>query len=296
MQLDADTRQQVCAVIHDKTGQAFVPARQHAASGGCIHHSLILAGHDGRRFFLKLNTSAHADMFSAEADGLTALGQSGGIRVPLPLGWGSNTRQAWLLLEYLELNTHGDAAALGHALAAMHRQTGTAFGWHRDNVIGATPQPNPATAHWPEFFREHRLGWQLTLARHNGADSALLQRGEQVLAHLQDFFPGYTPVPSLLHGDLWGGNHAYAGNTPVLFDPAVYYGDREADLAMTELFGGFAREFQAAYRAAWPIDPGYDVRRTLYNLYHVLNHFNLFGGGYATQAQRMMAALLAEVR
>ena len=111
---------------------------------------------------------------------------------------------------------------------------------------------------------------------------------------LADFFPGYSPRPSLLHGDLWGGNFAYADGEPVLFDPAVYFGDREADLAMTELFGGFPAAFYAAYREAWPLDPGYGVRKTLYNLYHVLNHYNLFGGSYADQAEAMATRLLAE--
>ncbi|MFA5083044.1 MAG: fructosamine kinase family protein, partial [Hydrogenophilaceae bacterium] len=113
---------------------------------------------------------------------------------------------------------------------------------------------------------------------------------------LNDLFPGYRPVPSLLHGDLWGGNYGYASGEPVLFDPAVYYGDREADLAMTELFGGFPASFYDAYREAWPLDDGYATRKTLYNLYHVLNHFNLFGGGYAGQAERMVGRLLAECR
>ncbi len=135
---------------------------------------------------------------------------------------------------------------------------------------------------------------QLDLARDNAAPSRLLRQGERLLARLEGFFPGYRPPPALLHGDLWGGNHGYVDGEPVLFDPAIYYGDREADLAMTELFGGYPPAFQDAYREAWPLDPGYRARKPLYNLYHVLNHFNLFGGGYAAQAEAMIGRLLAE--
>ena len=148
-----------------------------------------------------------------------------------------------------------------------------------------------------EFYRRERLGFQLALAAQHGYRGQLQALGEQLLALLPAFFSTYRPVASLLHGDLWGGNHAAtADGEPVIFDPAVYYGDREADLAMTELFGGFGEGFYRAYRVAWPLDPGYPVRKHLYNLYHVLNHLNLFGGGYATQAERLMRGLLAEVR
>ena len=145
------------------------------------------------------------------------------------------------------------------------------------------------------FLRERRLGFQLDLAAANGYRGRLQARGEQLLERLGQFFSHYRPKPSLLHGDLWGGNHAAdAKNQPVIFDPAVYYGDRESDLAMTELFGGFSAEFHAAYRDAYPLDPGYAVRKTLYNLYHVLNHLNLFGAGYKSQAETMVDRLLSE--
>jgi fructosamine-3-kinase len=142
-----------------------------------------------------------------------------------------------------------------------------------------------------------RLGVQLRIASTRGVGMALLRKGERLRADLPAFFEGYTPAASLLHGDLWSGNYSYCSDgTPVLFDPAVYYGDREADLAMTELFGGFGRDFYDAYNETWPLDPGYAQRKTLYNLYHILNHFNLFGGGYADQAEAMIDRLLAELR
>ena len=178
----------------------------------------------------------------------------------------------------------------------MHRVCARAFGWDRDNTIGSTPQVNTADADWVSFLREQRLRYQLDLARANGADAGLLDGGERLLDALPRFFDSYYPHPSLLHGDLWGGNwSADAEGQPVIFDPAVYYGDREADLAMTELFGGFDDRFYHSYRQAWPLDAGYNSRKVLYNLYHVLNHYNLFGGGYARQAQGMIETLLAEL-
>ena len=177
----------------------------------------------------------------------------------------------------------------------MHRTTRPQFGWWRDNTIGSTPQINTEEHDWIAFFREHRLHYQLELTATHG-NTRLLRAGEKLLEALPAFYSDYTPPASLLHGDLWGGNHGQLRDgTPVIFDPAVYYGDREADLAMTELFGGFSFSFYAAYNEAWPLDAGYRVRRELYNLYHVLNHFNLFGGGYAGQAEGMIGRLVSEV-
>jgi protein-ribulosamine 3-kinase len=188
-------------------------------------------------------------------------------------------------------------AALGEQLAAMHRATRDRFGWRRDNTIGSTPQVNMQLSDWVEFWRRHRLGYQLDLAARNGYRGALQDKGAQLLERLPQFFKGYRPAASLLHGDLWGGNAAVtAGGEPVIFDPAVYYGDREADLAMTTLFGGFTPAFYRAYETQWPLDPGHRERHELYNLYHVLNHLNLFGGGYRAQAEGMIDRLLAALR
>ncbi|MCP5278474.1 MAG: fructosamine kinase family protein [Thiobacillus sp.] len=286
----------IADAIGSATGQTFVPARQETAGGGCINRAHALLGRDGRSFFLKLNSADKADMFAAEAEGLAELERSGAIRVPRAIAHGIAEAEAWLVLEYLDLGGRGSGADLGQRLAALHRVTGKTHGWHRDNTIGATRQPNDPNSDWIAFYRGRRLEHQLELARSNGAGKRLLESGERLMADLNAFFPGYTPAPSLLHGDLWGGNYAYADGEPVLFDPAVYYGDREADLAMTELFGGFPADFYAAYRQAWPLDPGYGVRKTLYNLYHIINHFNLFGGGYGSQAEQLASRLLAEIR
>jgi protein-ribulosamine 3-kinase len=254
------------------------------------------------RFFVKTATGRYADMLDAEADGLRALAGTRTIRVPDVIANGSDGDTAFLVLEWLEMRRSRDGAAMGRALAALHRAlvpVGPAserFGWHRDNWIGGTPQINGWSNDWCAFFRERRLAPQFELAARNGHRGALRRDGERLLSALPQLLRGHDPAPSLLHGDLWSGNAAaLVSGEPVVFDPAVYIGDREADLAMTELFGGFDRNFYTAYNEAWAVASGYALRRELYNLYHVLNHLNLFGGAYLAQAETMIAALLAEV-
>jgi fructosamine-3-kinase len=239
-------------------------------------------------------------MFEAEADGLTALADAAAIRVPQVIACGCGEDYAFLVLEFLDLQPldRGSGGDCGRALAQLHRDTGESFGWRRDNFIGATIQLNrPERDHWPHFFAEYRLRAQLALAAKRGMERKWLDLAEGIAENLGGFFIDYRPAPSLVHGDLWSGNvAALTDGTPVLFDPAVYRGDREADLAMAELFGGFPESFYAAYRQAWPLDHGYETRKPLYNLYHVLNHYNLFGASYLGQAQRMIERLRAELR
>lgn len=251
------------------------------AAGGCIHECYRVRIRGATRF-LKSNSIEHADAFAAEADGLEAL-KAGGMRVPAPLAHGVAGGRAYLLLEFLDLRDGGDFPALGRMLATSHRKAGPAFGWQRDNYIGATPQANGWSDSWLEFWRERRLRPQLELARKNGFDI------ETPPLRALD---GHEPKPSLLHGDLWSGNVGFTADGPVVFDPAVYYGDREADLAMTELFGRFPREFYQAYEEVFPLDEGYAKRKALYNLYHLLNHLNLFGGGYLAQVKATLGLLL----
>ncbi|OGI42793.1 MAG: hypothetical protein A2150_01660 [Candidatus Muproteobacteria bacterium RBG_16_64_11] len=286
----------VAYAISQATGERFAPAARRGVGGGCINSSEVLEG-GGRRYFVKSNDAARLAMFEAEAAGLAEIAASHSVRVPRPICTGLHDGRAFLVLEYLDIGGGGgnSDALLGRQLAAMHRATHARFGWRRDNTIGSTPQINSEEDDWIVFYREHRLRYQLALAAESGYRGSLHTQGEVLLERLPVFFSAYSPSPSLLHGDLWGGNHAaLADGTPVIFDPAVYYGDREADLAMTELFGGFGAGFYSAYRAAWPLDPGYRVRKDLYNLYHVLNHLNLFGGGYRAQAERLIDRLLAE--
>jgi len=268
----------------------------HAIGGGSISRAWRFDGRE-RSYFVKLNRAACSGMFAAEAAGLAELARAGSVRVPRPLCHGEEGDTAFLVCEWLHLSPsgRGSAARLGGQLAALHRHTRQTFGWERDNTIGATPQINTPETDWCTFWRERRLGFQLALAEQNGMSPGLLHKGERLMVALDGLLAGHRPQASLLHGDLWGGNWGVDdAGAPVLFDPAVYFGDREAELAMTELFGGFPEDFYAAYRENWPLDEGYALRRTLYNLYHVLNHFNLFGGGYAAQAGSMMDTLLAE--
>ncbi len=248
--------------------------------------------------FVKRLPVAERWRLDAEADGLARLAQAGAIRVPRLLGQGATESAAFLEIEWLELRPADGAsdARMGQALARLHATTGAAYGLERDNAIGATPQPNAQAQDWVAFWRERRLGFQLDLAETNGYGGRLQDRGRRLLDAVPAFFVDYRPQPSLLHGDLWGGNRAMlADGTPVVYDPAVYYGDREADMAMTHLFGGFGTRFYAAYDEAWPPEDGRAARRDLYNLYHVLNHLNLFGGGYRAQAESMIDRLLAEL-
>lgn len=284
----------IAAQISQHTRQTFTPQSLSPIGGGCISQTFCLRDRD-QQFFVKLNKARHLSMFEAEAAGLEAILNSASLRAPQPLCSGNNHDHAWLVLEFIDLRSHGNAAALGIGLANMHRHTAETFGWIRDNTIGSTPQKNTASSCWISFWREHRLGYQLNLARKNGYTGSLQSLGERLLSEFRHFFTD-TPPPSLLHGDLWSGNHAFdPSEQPVIFDPAVYYGDREADLAMTELFGGFPPDFYAAYRDTWPVEAGYSTRKQLYNLYHVLNHLNLFGLQYLSQAESIMKKLLAEL-
>ena len=286
--------------IERATSGLFELEHVSAVGGGCINHGHHIRG-GKREFFVKFNHAARVAMFEAEADGLAEIAASRTVRVPEPLCFGADKQYSWLVLEWLPLSSAGlsreSAARLGEHLAAMHAVHAERFGWVRDNTIGSTPQSNRQEQSWIVFWREHRLRPQLELAQRNGHRARLQIVGERLLERLPALFSGHDPRPSLLHGDLWGGNAAaIVDGTPVIFDPAVYYGDREADLAMTELFGGFPASFYSAYHAASPLSAGYAVRRELYNLYHVLNHLNLFGAAYLRQGEAMIDGLLAELR
>ena len=244
--------------------------------------------------FRKTGPASSADRFAAEAEGLVELAKPGVIRVPEVLGHGIEGDQAFIEIEWLELSPPPPRvqSRFGEQLAELHQTTASRFGWHRDNTIGLTPQHNDRTDDWVSFFRDHRLGFQLQLAAENGYTGQLQEQGAQLLKRLPLFFANHDPAPSLLHGDLWGGNWGSCDGEPVIFDPAVYFGDRETDLAMTRLFGGFGREFYAAYEAAAPLAPGHRERCDLYQLYHVLNHLNLFGSAYLGRAQDLIRNLL----
>jgi fructosamine-3-kinase len=233
-------------------------------------------------------------MFEAEAEGLAELRSASAIRVPDVIDVGLNDGQSYISLEKLVLSrpTVETERVFGQQLAELHRHTQKQFGWHRDNTIGLTPQRNDKSPEWIEFFRKHRLQFQLELAAANGFGGELIDLGAQLCEQLDRLFDDYDPAASLLHGDLWGGNWGSVDGEPVVFDPAVYYGDRESDIAMTRLFGGFGQTFYEAYDSSWPLQQGHEARLKLYQLYHVLNHLNLFGRGYFQQALTLTRALL----
>jgi protein-ribulosamine 3-kinase len=286
----------VCAAIGNATGTPFTPARSAGVGGGSISQTFTLVGSDGRRFFVKRNQASRRTMFEAEAAGLGELSRCDALRIPRAITITDHAGSCFLVLEHLDLGGRASGAALGRGVAALHAITGPRFGWTMDNFIGSTPQQNTPAPDWVSFYREHRLAFQRRLARDNGAGAGLLDAVARLEATLGGFFEGHNPRPALLHGDLWSGNWGFLRDgAPALFDPAVYYGDREADIAMMELFGHPGADFFAAYNEVQPLDAGYPVRRNLYNLYHILNHFNLFGRGYGAQAERMAQRLLAEL-
>jgi len=254
------------------------------------------------RHFVKLSSGSHAGMLDCEAEGLRALLGTEALRLPDVRASGVAESVAFLVLEWLDLRPLADAAALGRALAQLHHSTPPngnnreRFGWNRDNWIGGSAQANAWTDDWSAFFRDMRLRPQFERAFANGFLD-LAPHAERLLVEVPRLLAGHEPTPSLVHGDLWPGNAAaLPSGEPVVFDPAVYVGDAEVDVAMTELFGGFGREFHAAYQALRPTRPGYATRREMYNLYHLVNHQNLFGAAYLDRTRRSVRKLLAEAR
>ena len=251
----------------------------------------------GGHLFVKLAPAPALGRLECEAAALATLAATAQLRVPAVFGHGATTTTAWLALEWLDLKApHAAAeAALGEALALLHGCHASHFGFAHDNYIGGTRQANGWLEDGVDFLVRRRLAPQLSLAAANGYGAPLEERGRRLLEAVPAFYAGYRPAPSLLHGDLWAGNRGMVGDsTPVVFDPAAYYGDREAEIAMTRLFGGFGAPFYAAYQAAAPLDPGAGSREALHSLYHVLNHLNLFGRNYLAQARALIDRLLAE--
>ncbi|MEG3911891.1 fructosamine kinase family protein [Microcoleus sp. w1-18aA5] len=296
----------IAAHICETTGETFLIDNRRSVSGGCINQGYYISSSSGT-YFVKINQASQVSMFEAEALGLQQMGKTQTIRVPEPICWGTEGNSAYIVVEWLDLGSRGGDQSweeMGRKLAEMHKYTSPnspllrggeepnsglfrgGFGWDINNTIGSTIQINNWTANWAEFWAEQRIGYQFKLARRRGGH---FPQGERLLKVIPELLAGYEPQPSLVHGDLWGGNAGVtSAGEPVIFDPAAYFGDREVDLAMTELFGGFPAQFYRGYNQVWPLDSGYEERKTLYNLYHILNHFNLFGGSYESQANQMI--------
>ena len=265
--------------------------------GGCINETKALKLSNGERVFLKSNPSAPKNFFTAEADGLRSLERSkSGPSVPRVLGISTECNPQFLLLEYIESSSPkvGFASRFGQALAEMHKETQDLYGLDYDNFIGKTIQKNNLESDGLVFFREHRIRFQKELAKKTrGLPKSIEKRLDLFCEKLETLLDLKNEKPALLHGDLWSGNYfASHDQVPYIFDPAVYFGLREADLAMTEMFGRLSEEFYSAYHEVFPTEPGYTERKDIYNLYHLLNHYNLFGGSYLEQADQTVRSFL----
>ncbi|MEO1342169.1 MAG: fructosamine kinase family protein [Cyanobacteria bacterium J06635_13] len=283
---------EIAQAIGHATGKEFAIANTQSVSGGCINQGYRVSSSDAV-YFVKINTASQVEMFAAEALGVKQMSATQTITVPQPVCWGTAGNSSYIVLQWLDFARGDDRSwtAMGHQLAALHREgTNENFGWSQNNTIGSTPQINTWMSNWADFFAQQRIGYQLKLAQRRGGSFPELNL---VVDTVRDKLADRKPQPALVHGDLWSGNAAIAADgSPVIFDPATYYGDRETDIAMTELFGGFPSAFYRGYNEAWQLDDGYQQRKNIYNLYHVLNHFNLFGGSYGNQARRIIEKII----
>jgi len=300
--------QTIAENISQCTSNTFQMTQKKSVSGGDINAAYQISGvnqsGEKRHYFVKINSADLEPMFQVEYDSLNELSQNKMIRIPKAVCYGichdksfqpidkSMLNKSYLVLEYIAMKHSGDAGQMGAALAHMHKITAAQYGWQQNNFIGSTPQSNHYHTDWLSFWCDERMIPQFRMLYDKGYQSYLSPISDKLLLHLEVLLKNHHPQASLLHGDLWSGNYAYDENlNPLLFDPALYYGDRETDLAMTELFGGFDENFYFSYNEVWPLDKGYKSRKTLYNLYHILNHANLFGSSYLNQAINMMERL-----
>ena len=292
----------ISAEISQATGKQFEIVDRQTISGGCINQAYLVSNVGGaaptdqrEQYFVKLNPAALVAMFAAEARGLSEIAATATIKVPNPICWGVAEDHSYLVLEHLDLTTAASPqnwTEMGRNLAAMHRHqiSPRKFGWHTDNTIGSTAQINTWETDWATFFAHHRIGYQIQLAQSNGGS---FPKAAKLIAKIPELLANYHPKPSLVHGDLWSGNASFTTTgIPVIFDPATYWGDREVDVAMAALFGGFPNAFYQGYADVYPLDPDYSTRKILYDLYHILNHHNLFGGNYQGQANNIIDRLL----
>jgi len=287
--------QEICSHISEQTKENFSIVHRQSVTGGDINQSFYITD-ELNEYFVKVNKAQHYDNFLAEAYSLDKIANTETIRTPAIICHGQTEESSYLVLEWCKL-TNGTSKHwfdLGEQLATMHLTTEHGeFGWEQNNFIGRTIQPNIWHANWRTFFAEQRIGWQLQLLKEKsislGNINRIVEACHEILLH-------HKVVPCLVHGDLWQGNAGFIGNKPLIFDPACYYGDREVDIAMTELFGQFPQSFYQGYQDKYPLPPKYESRKQVYNFYHILNHANMFGGVYIDQARAILSRLLAKVR
>lgn len=287
--------QRIESDIQKSTGTAFVAENKRSVSGGDINQAYHLSSNQGD-YFVKLNSSDFAQMFASEAQGLDVLRQCNAINVPNVVSFGQFEQFSYLILEYVQMSQHGNIGDFAVALANLHLNGREQFGFDQNNFIGRTAQINDWQSDWGRFFTEQRLGYQLSLLEQLHVSPVMIKKGRQLLPILASYLNQHSPKPALVHGDLWQGNYAFdSNNNPLIYDPACYYADHEVDLAMLELFGNPGPEFFEAYNQINPIDSGYSQRKSIYNLYHLLNHATLFGSSYVDQSQSIIEQLLIQL-
>jgi fructosamine-3-kinase len=274
-----------------------------SSGGGGATTSVVQDPQSQTKYFVKsaADTPRNRAMLQGEYMGVQEMAKTKTIRVPNPIALGHARSRTFLVLEYLHFTSGSSQFELGQQLAQMHRTTSPNghYGFSVDNTIGATFQPNlPWYAKWEDFWLEHRLNHMLSLTGNVGISETDIELLRQ---KVRSILSRHSKVqPSLVHGDLWGGNKGFCKDdpkgsqriVPCIFDPAAYYGDREVDIAMTHVFGGFGKDFYDGYDSVWPLSEGHEQRREIYNLYHILNHDVLFGGGYRSQARNIIYEIL----
>ncbi len=292
MQINSETWNSISADISSASGRDFMVESIRPVGGGDINQSFIISSHN-TAYFVKLNDAALLPMFEREAFSLKRLLETNTITIPTPVAQGAAQSYSYLVMSFHEIGSDGSHRILGGKIAELHRHTHSQHGWDHDNFIGSTVQTNSPCPDWLVFWREQRLEPQFEMAFRNGHSRELSAQADRLLGVLPAILDGHEPAPSLLHGDLWGGNFGFVlPDQPILYDPASYYGDRETDIALTELFGGFQADFYAGYNEAWPLAEGYERRKPLYQLYHMLNHLNLFGSSYLGSCKRLINTLI----
>lgn len=288
--------EEVMAKLSEKLGREIILQSVEALGGGCIHHASKITTSFGN-YFLKWNAEAEPDIFVCEAQCLVELKKAVGGYLAVPEVFASkqvDSTPGFLVLEYLHpgFSTSGSDEKLGRGLAKLHQKTNSQFGFYRDNYCGATIQNNKWDTNWPRFFSENRLQFLLKLIQSERPFSVSeLKHFEKLILKIPELIPAES-IPVLIHGDLWSGNFMYTEKGPALIDPASYYADREMEFAIITLFGGFSDRFFAAYNEVNPLPSRWKERNRLYQLYHVLNHYYLFGGGYGQQAVRIAKSYL----
>jgi fructosamine-3-kinase len=277
--------------LSHQLNRALVVRHHQSVGGGCINNANRLETTVGFYFLKWNNAHAYPGMFEAEAKGLKLLRSAGAIFIPEVIATGEAENKSFILLEFIEAGRRikNFWEDFGAKLASLHKNSSDAFGLDHDNYIGSLPQSNKKHSGWADFFIHERLEKQIVLAKNSGAiGNSEVQQFHNLEKHIYEIIP--EEKPALLHGDLWNGNYMIANDgTACLIDPAVYYGHREMDLAMTKLFGGFAVEFYQAYNERYPIQKGFELRADIHNLYPLLVHVNLFGGGYVQQVKAVLS-------